>query len=156
APLLDWLGVREIRDHDTGGFGDVAILDLPDVDSTTPEHRARVDELLPRVDAVVWVADPEKYRDAVLHDDYLRRWAPRLARQLVVVNKADRMPDDVERVREHLASSLRDAGLNGIPVAVTSRSEEHTSELQSPDQLVCRLLLEKEKSSTDARRRRHQ
>src|SRR5438552_9265599 len=24
-----------------------------------------------------------------------------------------------------------------------SRSEEHTSELQSPDQLVCRLLLEK-------------
>ena len=123
APLLDWLGVREIRDHDTGGFGDVAILDLPDVDSTTPEHRARVDELLPRVDAVVWVADPEKYRDAVLHDDYLRRWAPRLARQLVVVNKADRMPDDVERVREHLASSLRDAGLNGIPVAVTSATQ---------------------------------
>ena len=26
-----------------------------------------------------------------------------------------------------------------------SRSEEHTSELQSPDQLVCRLLLEKKK-----------
>src|SRR5438552_10085666 len=25
----------------------------------------------------------------------------------------------------------------------TERSEEHTSELQSPDQLVCRLLLEK-------------
>ena len=25
------------------------------------------------------------------------------------------------------------------------RSEEHTSELQSPDQLVCRLLLEKTK-----------
>jgi len=124
APLLEWLGVREIRDHDTGGFGDVAILDLPDVDSTTPEHRTQVDELLPRVDAVVWVADPEKYRDAVLHDDYLRRWAPRLARQLVVVNKADRMPDDVERVREHLASSLRDAGLNGIPVAVTSATHD--------------------------------
>src|SRR5207244_12377810 len=27
------------------------------------------------------------------------------------------------------------------------RSEEHTSELQSPDHLVCRLLLEKKKSS---------
>src|SRR5947208_11711736 len=26
-----------------------------------------------------------------------------------------------------------------------TRSEEHTSELQSPDQLVCRLLLEKKK-----------
>src|SRR5258708_22856549 len=29
--------------------------------------------------------------------------------------------------------------------APRSRSEEHTSELQSPDHLVCRLLLEKKK-----------
>src|SRR5258708_14182909 len=29
-----------------------------------------------------------------------------------------------------------------------SRSEEHTSELQSPDHLVCRLLLEKKKSKS--------
>src|SRR5258708_22584469 len=28
------------------------------------------------------------------------------------------------------------------------RSEEHTSELQSPDHLVCRLLLEKKKNHT--------
>src|SRR5258708_27534582 len=28
---------------------------------------------------------------------------------------------------------------------LSSRSEEHTSELQSPDHLVCRLLLEKKK-----------
>src|SRR5258708_15701866 len=35
------------------------------------------------------------------------------------------------------------------------RSEEHTSELQSPDHLVCRLLLEKKKNiSTTIRRRR--
>src|SRR5258708_30743237 len=35
-----------------------------------------------------------------------------------------------------------------VTVAVTDagRSEEHTSELQSPDHLVCRLLLEKKKS----------
>src|SRR5207244_10700403 len=31
-----------------------------------------------------------------------------------------------------------------------SRSEEHTSELQSPDHLVCRLLLEKKKQNTAA------
>src|SRR5258708_20291709 len=31
------------------------------------------------------------------------------------------------------------------------RSEEHTSELQSPDHLVCRLLLEKKKNSTRPR-----
>ena len=29
------------------------------------------------------------------------------------------------------------------------RSEEHTSELQSPDHLVCRLLLEKKKNIID-------
>src|SRR5947208_12597835 len=29
---------------------------------------------------------------------------------------------------------------------VAARSEEHTSELQSPDHLVCRLLLEKKKN----------
>src|SRR5207244_10062919 len=31
------------------------------------------------------------------------------------------------------------------PVRLDHRSEEHTSELQSPDHLVCRLLLEKKK-----------
>src|SRR5947208_5995764 len=30
------------------------------------------------------------------------------------------------------------------------RSEEHTSELQSPDHLVCRLLLEKKKEQIDS------
>src|SRR5256885_6080369 len=32
-------------------------------------------------------------------------------------------------------------------VAVVGRSEEHTSELQSPCNLVCRLLLEKKKNN---------
>src|SRR5258708_31951200 len=33
-----------------------------------------------------------------------------------------------------------------------ARSEEHTSELQSPDHLVCRLLLEKKKNDQEAPR----
>src|SRR5258708_31912026 len=33
---------------------------------------------------------------------------------------------------------------------IEGRSEEHTSELQSPDHLVCRLLLEKKKSCPPA------
>src|SRR5258708_23839860 len=33
--------------------------------------------------------------------------------------------------------------------AVDARSEEHTSELQSPDHLVCRLLLEKKKKTPE-------
>src|SRR5258708_31399518 len=35
------------------------------------------------------------------------------------------------------------------------RSEEHTSELQSPDHLVCRLLLEKKKGLVEALKRFH-
>src|SRR5258708_36531579 len=38
--------------------------------------------------------------------------------------------------------------------AAVNRSEEHTSELQSPDHLVCRLLLEKKKPSRKLKRRR--
>jgi hypothetical protein len=82
------------------------VLDLPDLDSIASEHRRRVEELLPRVDAVVWVTDPEKYQDAVLHDDFIRRWLPRLDRQLFVLNKADRLGADLESVRRHLEGSL--------------------------------------------------
>src|SRR6266487_897370 len=39
------------------------------------------------------------------------------------------------------------ACLDGHHEAVRRRSEEHTSELQSPVHLVCRLLLEKKKYS---------
>src|SRR5258708_26932623 len=35
---------------------------------------------------------------------------------------------------------------------VENRSEEHTSELQSPDHLVCRLLLEKKKKKQTVKR----
>src|SRR5258708_24631300 len=44
-----------------------------------------------------------------------------------------------------------DTLLRAMPLVVSrpcvARSEEHTSELQSPDHLVCRLLLEKKKST---------
>src|SRR5258708_29309027 len=44
--------------------------------------------------------------------------------------------DDLRTARRRQPSRTR---------AVRKRSEEHTSELQSPDHLVCRLLLEKKK-----------
>src|SRR5258708_18169940 len=34
-----------------------------------------------------------------------------------------------------------------LEMTIGPRSEEHTSELQSPDHLVCRLLLEKKKNN---------
>src|SRR5258708_26954807 len=38
-------------------------------------------------------------------------------------------------------------------IGIDARSEEHTSELQSPDHLVCRLLLEKKKNNNAKVRR---
>src|SRR5258708_2699842 len=37
--------------------------------------------------------------------------------------------------------------ITNATIALHDRSEEHTSELQSPDHLVCRLLLEKKKKN---------
>src|SRR5207244_11352948 len=49
------------------------------------------------------------------------------------------------QVRQKCASSsLRSWGCS-VQRDLLARSEEHTSELQSPDHLVCRLLLEKKK-----------
>src|SRR5690348_18029776 len=44
-----------------------------------------------------------------------------------------------------LANKGNQHGQPRIPFVPTMRSEEHTSELQSPVHLVCRLLLEKKK-----------
>src|SRR5258708_18265537 len=45
-------------------------------------------------------------------------------------------------------SRERDVVENIVSRQPLRRSEEHTSELQSPDHLVCRLLLEKKKNMT--------
>src|SRR5690606_42134288 len=46
------------------------------------------------------------------------------------------------------SSRLRSTSISTRPT-VGPRSEEHTSELQSRENLVCRLLLEKKKTKTD-------
>jgi GTP-binding protein EngB required for normal cell division len=124
--LLAWLNVRQIREHGSAGpGGGVAILDLPDIDSIEATHRERVEDLLPRVDAVVWVTDPEKYHDAVLHDDFLHHWIQRLDRQAIVLNKSDRLgPDAVPKVRRDLERDLATrfavSGREHPPVIVAS------------------------------------
>src|SRR5947208_10950598 len=67
--------------------------------------------------------------------DALALAAGKLMRIGVVTPGGIRQTDAVEQ-RDRLA-----LGLSGRAAGV--RSEEHTSELQSPDHLVCRLLLEK-------------
>src|SRR5256885_9721174 len=57
---------------------------------------------------------------------------------------------DVARVELGADNLTIKAKLNGLP----GRSEEHTSELQSPCNLVCRLLLEKKPTQTAERSQR--
>src|SRR5258708_14349822 len=46
--------------------------------------------------------------------------------------------------------------IGSVPVHLRDiRSEEHTSELQSPDHLVCRLLLEKKKKDKEELQTNH-
>jgi hypothetical protein len=74
---------------------------------------------------VAWVTDLEKYHDAVLADDFLRSWLPRLSRQIVIVNKADRLAAvDAGRVRHDLEHDLVlarvDSTVQRVPVVLTS------------------------------------
>src|SRR5438034_8354051 len=55
--------------------------------------------------------------------------------------RCDRAAD----VRRHVAA--RGAATDDIRARIDGRSEEHTSELQSHSDLVCRLLLEKKKKN---------
>src|SRR5947208_5240353 len=69
-----------------------------------------------------------------------------LHRQNRVAAELEEVVVDADRLdAEHL---LPDLGIEAVGIHdnfFELRSEEHTSELQSPDQLVCRLLLEKKK-----------
>src|SRR5256885_10467985 len=52
-------------------------------------------------------------------------------------------------VEDHVGERQRERRPDQHPGATDPRSEEHTSELQSPCNLVCRLLLEKKKKHQD-------
>jgi energy-coupling factor transporter ATP-binding protein EcfA2 len=121
-PLLGWVGVAKVVSHDDARFGELCLLDLPDYDSVEPRHRATVDELLPRVDAVCWVLDPEKYADRVLHDDYLRPLAHHADRAVFVVNRRDVIggPEQVAALTADLRRRLADDGIGDRPVFVVA------------------------------------
>src|SRR2546426_5060015 len=60
--------------------------------------------------------------------------------------RAHSTPSDTNRCPHgicHGAKSRETHALRGLRATTVARSEEHTSELQSPCNLVCRLLLEK-------------
>ena len=120
GPLMEWLGVQQVVGHADPSLAGVAVLDLPDIDSVQTAHRSRVDELLPRIDAVAWVVDPEKYDDERLHA-YLRSLAAHASRLRFVLNKADRLSDaQREDLAADLGRRLAAAGIEAPRVSVVS------------------------------------
>lgn len=140
GPLLDWLEVRDRRvledeaaePWSQGPAGlwtpvpeGLVLLDLPDVDSVAREHRDIAARLAGMVDVVVWVVDPQKYADAVLHDQFIVPLSRHASSTLVVLNQADRVaPAEIPHVLDSLREVLAQDGLSAhgraAPVAASA------------------------------------
>lgn len=122
--LLDWLEVRDRHTRETPidpRATQLILLDLPDFDSVQTEHRAAAERLAGQVDALVWVVDPQKYADAVLHTDFIAAHARHGSVTIVVLNQSDLLPAaEVPRVLESLRGLLADDGLRGVKLLPTS------------------------------------
>lgn len=110
AGLFDRFGIVDIVVHDLDQ--PIAIIDLPDVDSVDRRHRETVAGVLPIIDLVVWVVDPEKYRDRVLHSEHLAPLVHHHERFRFVLNQVDRVEeDDIPVLVDDLARALRADGV---------------------------------------------
>ncbi|MET9319033.1 GTPase [Streptomyces sp. NPDC003038] len=117
----------------------MVLVDLPDLDSAVGAHRDHVDRVLALVDAVVWVVDPEKYADAVLHERYLRPLAGHAEVTFVVLNQVDRLPgesadlvlDDLRRLLDEDGIALGEHGEPGATVlGLSALTGEGVAELR--------------------------
>ena len=134
--LLDWLHVRERTVLDTPldpRAGTLLLLDLPDFDSIDRANREVAERLAGQVDALVWVVDPQKYADEVLHAQFIVPHAKHGAVTLVVLNQVDLLPPgQVGEVVESLRNIVARDGLPGARVmAVSARTGEGIPELRS-------------------------
>jgi 50S ribosome-binding GTPase len=108
--LFERFGISEIVVHNLDA--PIAILDLPDVDSVDGRHRQVVAGLLPIIDLLVWVVDPEKYRDRVLHREHLAPLVRHQERFRFVLNQVDRVAEaDVPLLINDLARALEAEGV---------------------------------------------
>jgi GTP-binding protein EngB required for normal cell division len=101
--LLDRLEIGERVVHRR--FPGLALLDATDFDSIDRDHRARLERLLPEIDGVIWVFDPEKYHDPTIHDEFIAPLADSASQFVFVLNQIDRI---AERERLAIADDLRE------------------------------------------------
>ncbi|MDQ1246576.1 MAG: hypothetical protein QG597_944, partial [Actinomycetota bacterium] len=131
--MLAWLGVSRwhVADGASEALADLILIDLPDHDSTHAAHRAQVDRLVARVDVMIWVLDPQKYADALVHDEYLTRFAHHSEVTVVVLNQVDRLT--VAEADACVAHLRRLVDADGLPdarvIAASARSGQGLDEI---------------------------
>nr|WP_246041128.1 GTPase [Streptomyces cadmiisoli] len=135
AGLIDRLGIpgrlrrRPLQSPEAEAqLRGLVLVDLPDLDSAAVQHREQAEKVLELVDAIIWVLDPEKYADAVLHERYLRPMAGHAEVMFVVLNQVDRLPgeaahqvlDDLRRLLDEDGIPLGEYGEPGATVLALS------------------------------------
>jgi energy-coupling factor transporter ATP-binding protein EcfA2 len=139
--MLEWLGVPLNRrfDREPGPAGDdtggddtgepdplaklsgLILLDLPDFDSLETAHRVEVDRLLSLVDQVIWVVDPQKYADEMVHEKYLRPASRHGRIAVVALNKIETLDlADGARCVADLRRLLDEDGMSATALIATS------------------------------------
>lgn len=131
--LLDLLEVRPQRRiaHDSilvdadRSLEGLVLIDLPDHDSVALNHSLAVNAMLPMADIVIWVLDPQKYADHLIHDAYLSQMRRRRDSMIVLLNQTDTVvPTRVDELVGDVKAKLAEDGLEGIPVYPVSAWEE--------------------------------
>lgn len=125
--LFDFLGVRRrmlvdtLLQYENRPLDGLVLLDLPDHDSVDEGHAAQVDRLLPVVDLLIWVVDPQKYADHILHEVYLDKLRARADAMVLVLNHADTLdPIGQEAIVADIRRIFAAEGLTTVPVLTTS------------------------------------
>lgn len=122
--LLDYLDVDQQRriEHDSilspvpDELEGLILLDLPDYDSVKFTNSLTVSRLMPMLDVLIWVVDPQKYADQLLHRDYLENLRARSRQMVVVMNHIDTvLPELVPQLMADLRRLLDADGLNEVP-----------------------------------------
>lgn len=133
SELLDLLHVRPARRiaHESllidtdANFDGLVLLDLPDHDSIELGHSVLVDTILPMVDVFIWVLDPQKYADHLIHDAYLAQMRRRKDYMIVVLNQIDTVvPDKREALLNDVRAKLDADGLTDVPLYAVSATKK--------------------------------
>lgn len=151
SPYMLELGVETRPSEQTLPW--LCLIDLPDTDSVAAEHRQTVESLIPRVDLLIWVVDPEKYGDAALHTRYIEPLIDYQDQFLFVLNQMDRVPArDRQAIEDDFAKTLRESGVES-PIVIGTVAVPLAGPSEGVDRLVS--VLDSQRSRTSPASRKH-